>query len=98
MSWGVSACGFASKIAAQLEEQFSKINCTDPGEQETVQNVRACVAQTLATIEPDKAVSVMASGSMGYQKWGLGVNHPTSPHVGPYQSVDLKISPIHFTT
>jgi len=65
MSWSVSACGPASKIAEQLEQQFSKINLTDPGEQETVQHVRALVAQTLTTIDPEKAVQVSASGSMG---------------------------------
>lgn len=97
MSWSVSACGPSSKIAEQLEQQFSKINCTDPGEQATVQNVRSLVAQTLTTIDPDKVVNVSASGSMGYQKWGSGIKHATDPHVGPYQSVDLKISPIHFS-
>ncbi len=97
MSWSVSASGPAHKAAEQLEQQFSKINCSDPGEQETVQNVRALVAQTLSTIEPDKPVNVAASGSMGYKKWGDGIGHPDNPHVGPYQSVDLKISPIHFS-
>jgi hypothetical protein len=94
MSWSVSACGPASKIAEQLEQQFSKIKCTDPGEQETVQNVRKVVAQTVATIDPDKVVNVTASGSMGYKEWSSQV---TRPHIGPYQSVDLKISPIHFS-
>ena len=98
MSWSVSACGPAGQIAAQLEQQFSKINCTDPGEQETVQNVRALVAQTIATIDPAKPVNVTASGSMGYAHWGAGIGHATDPHNGPYQSVDLKISPIHFST
>ncbi len=46
MSWSVSACGPAAKAAEQLEQQFTKINCTDPGEQETVQKLRALVAQT----------------------------------------------------
>jgi len=89
MSWSVSACGPAAKAAEQLEQQFTKITCTDPGEQETVQKVRALVAQTLATIDPEKLVNVTGSGSMGYEEW--------SSHVGPYQSVDLKISPIHLT-
>ena len=84
MSWSVSACGPAVKAAEQLEQQFEKIKLSDPGEQETVQKVRALVSQTLATIDPEKPVSVSASGSMGY-------------HVGPYQSVDLKIWPIHFS-
>lgn len=97
MSWGVSACGPASKIAEQLEQQFSKINLSHPGEQETVQNIRTVVSQTLATIDPEKVVQVSASGSMGYQHWGAGYKHETDPHTGPYQSVDLKISPIHFS-
>jgi Rod binding domain-containing protein len=89
MSWSVSACGLASKLAEQLEQQFSKINCSDPGEQQTVQNVRTLVAQTITTIDPDKPVTVSASGSMGYKDY--------SSKSGPYQSVDLKISPIHFS-
>lgn len=89
MSWSVSACGAAAKAAEQLEQQFTKINLTDPGEQETVQHVRALVAQALATIDPEKPVNITASGSMGYTHRG--------PHTGPYQSVDLKIWPIHFS-
>ena len=54
MSWSVSASGAANKVAVQLEQQFANINCSDPGEQTTVQNVRALVAQTLSTIDPDK--------------------------------------------
>ena len=50
MSWSVSASGAANKVAVQLEQQFANINCSDPGEQTTVQNVRALVAQTLSTI------------------------------------------------
>jgi len=94
MSWSVSACGPAAKAAEQLEQQFTKIKCSDKGEQETVQNVRALVSQTLATIDPEKPVIVTASGSMGYKEWS---SQSTRPHVGPYQSVDLKISPIHFS-
>jgi len=93
MSWSVSASGAASKVAEQLEKQFAKINCTDPGEQETVQNVRKVVSQTLATIDPEKPVDVTASG-MGYKEWS---SESTRPHVGPYQRVDLKISQIHFS-
>ena len=89
MSWSVSACGPAAKAAEQLEQQFTKINCTDPGEQETVKGTRAVVAQTLATIDPDKVVSVTASGSMGYADYGTKAK--------PYQSVDLEIAPIHFS-
>jgi len=89
MSWSVSACGPAAKAAEQLEQQFSKINMNDKGEQETVQNTRALVAQTLATIDPGKPVTVAASGSMGFADWGA--------NTGPYQSVDLKIAPIHFS-
>lgn len=94
MSWSVSACGPASQIAEQLEQQFEKIKMKDSGEQETVNNTRALIAQTLKTIEPTKPVNVSASGSMGYRKWSSQV---TVPHEGPFQSVDLKIAPIHFS-
>jgi hypothetical protein len=89
MSWSVSACGFVPKIAEQLEQQFERINMNDKGEQETVQYVRKLVAQTLATIEPEKIIRVNASGSMGFKDW----QHKT----GSYQSVDLKIEPIHLS-
>jgi hypothetical protein len=89
MSWSVSACGPAAKAAEQLEQQFSKITMNDKGEQETVQNTRLLVSQTLAAIDPDKPVNVTASGSMGYANWGT--------HEKPYQSVDVKIAPIHFS-
>lgn len=89
MSWSVSACGFASKVAEQLEQQFERVNMNDKGEQETVQHVRKLFAQTLATIEPEKVMRVSASGSMGFKDW--------QNKTGPYQSVDLKIEPIHFS-
>ena len=89
MSWSVSACGPATTIAEQLEQQFKRVNMNDKGEQETVQNVRELVAQTLATIEPEKIVRVSASGSMGFKDW--------QKKTGAYQSVDLKIEPIHFS-
>lgn len=89
MSWSVSACGPAAKAAEQLEQQFEKIKMTDEGEQTTVQNTRALVAQTLGTIDPEKVVNVSASGSMGYADWGAKTK--------PFQSVDLKIAPIHFS-
>ena len=90
MSWSVSACGPAAKAAEQLEKQFARINCADPGEQETVRGVRAVVSQTLATVDPDKVVSVTAQGSMGYEDSGTKAK--------PFQYVELKIAPIHFTT
>ena len=89
MSWSVSACGPAAKAAEQLEQQFGKITMNDAGEQETVQNVRGLVAQTLATIGPENPVRVAASGSMGFTDW--------QNKAGPFQSVDLKIEPIHFS-
>jgi hypothetical protein len=89
MSWSVSACGPAAKAAEQLEQQFTKINMNDKGEQEIVNNVRLLVSQTLAITNPDKIVNVSASGSMGYADWGTKEK--------PYQSVDLKIAPIHFS-
>jgi hypothetical protein len=89
MSWSVAASGPAAKVAEQLEEQFSRIKMNDEGEQETVQGVRRLVAQTLGTFDSDKPISVAASGSMGFKHW--------QNKTGPYQSVDLKIAPIHFT-
>jgi hypothetical protein len=89
MSWSVSACGPASKIAEQLEQQFQRINMNDKGEQETVRLVHDLVLQTLATITPEKVMRVIASGSMGFKDW--------QNKIDPYQSVDLKIEPIHFT-
>lgn len=89
MSWSVSASGPAAKVAEQLERDFDRIKMNDEGEQETVQHARRLVAQTLGTIDPEKAVSVAASGSMGFKDW--------QNKTGPYQSVDLKIAPIHFT-
>ena len=89
MSWSVSACGYAPKVAEQLEQQFERVNMNDKGEQETVQNVRKLVSQTLATIDPEKIVRVSASGLMGFKDW--------QNKTGPYQSVDMKIEPIHFS-
>ena len=89
MSWSVSACGPTSKVAEQLEQQFERVNMNDKGEQETVQHARKLVAQTLATIEPDKIMRISASGSMGFKDW--------QNKTGAYQSVDLKIEPIHFS-
>ena len=91
MSWSVCACGPAPKIAEQLEQQFERVNMNDKGEQETVQYARKLVAQTLATIEPEKIMRVSASGLMGFKYW------QNKNKTGPYQSVDLKIEPIHFT-
>ena len=89
MSWSVSACGPASKIAEQLEQQFERVNMNDKGEQETVQHVRKLVAQTLTTIEPEKIMRISASGSMGFKDW--------QNKTGPYQSFDVKVEPIHFS-
>ena|SRR5208282_3778476 len=97
MSWSVSACGPASKIADQLEQQFERVNMTGQlaklydttGEQETVWHARKLIAQTLATIEPEKIMRVSASGSMEFMDW--------HNKTGAYQSVDLKIEPIHFS-
>ena len=91
MTWSVYACGPALKIAEQLEQQFERVNMNDKGEQETVQYARKLVAQTLATIEPEKIMRVSASGLMGFKDW------QNKNKTGPYQSVDLKIEPIHFT-
>lgn len=90
MSWSVSACGPVAKVAEQLEQQFSSIKMNDSGEQETVNGVRALFSQTLATMDPSRPVRAMASGSMGFKEW--------TAKTSPYQSVDLKIEPIHFTT
>jgi hypothetical protein len=76
-------------VAEQLEQQFTKINMSDPGEMETVKGARSLIAQTLRTIDPEKPMNVTASGSMGYALWDTRER--------PYQSVDLKIAPIHFS-
>lgn len=89
MSWSVAASGPAAKVAEQLEQQFGVIKMNDEGEQETVQNVRTLIAQTLSTIDPEKPVRVSASGSMGFKDW--------TNKTGAHQSVDLKIEPIHFS-
>lgn len=89
MSWSVSACGPAAKCAEQLEQQFEKVNMNDKGEQETVQHVRKLVAQTLTTFDPERPIRVGASGSMGFKDY--------TQKLSPYQSVDLKIEPIHFS-
>jgi len=96
MSWSVRACGPARQIAEQLEQQFSEIRCYEP-EQRVVESARKLIANALLATEPDKPVRVVGSGSLGFQKWGQGFDHPTDPHVGPYHSFDLKIEPIHFT-
>jgi hypothetical protein len=89
MSWSVSACGPASKIAEQLEQQFERVNMNDAGEQETVQHARKLISQALGTMDPERPIRVMASGSMGFKEW--------TSKSSPYQSVDLKIEPIHFS-
>jgi hypothetical protein len=96
MSWSVSACGPASQIAEQLEQQFSKIRCHEP-EQQVVEVARKLVATALSTTDPDKPLRISGSGSLGFKKWGSGLDHATDPHVGPFHSFDLKIEPIHFT-
>lgn len=88
-AWRVYAVGPAAKVAKQLARDFKQIKMYDEGEQETVQHVHRLVAQTLGTIDPEKTVSVTASGSMGFKDW--------KNKTGPYQSVDLKIESIHFT-
>jgi len=90
MSWSVSACGPAPKVAEQLEQQFANINVTDPAEMESVQTVRKLVAQALSPFDPDYPVRVMASGSQSWRDW--------SKKIGWYQSIDLKVEPIHFST
>ncbi len=90
MSWSVSACGPAAKAAEQLDKQFTNFSNFDKGEMETIQNTRTLVAQTLATIDPERPIRITASGSMGFKDY--------TAKTGPYQSVDLKIEPIHFTT
>jgi len=89
MPWSVNACGPAAKVAEQIEQQFAKIKVTDKREQETIQNARLLIYQTLATIDPEKPVKVFALGSLGY------ADYETKERM--FQSVDLKIMPIHFS-
>ncbi len=89
MSWSVAACGPAAKVAEQLDTQFGRISGYDSGEMETIKNTRGVVAKTLATFDPERPVRVTASGSMGYKDY--------TAKTSPYQSLDLKIEPIHFS-
>ena len=87
MSWSIGAIGKAADLIPQIAQQYERIKLNDAGEMETVKNVVALIAQTLATFDPAKPVKVSASGSMGF-----------ASKTGPYQSVSVTIEPIHFTT
>ena len=89
MSWSVSATGPASDVAKQVEKQIASVKLSDAGEMETVALVGGLLAQTLATFDPSKPVSVVANGSMGFKDWGT--------KAGPYQQYNIAVSPIHFS-
>jgi hypothetical protein len=90
MSWSVHATGTPAEVRGKLNEQFKgplaekPAGLADDGERETVQNAQDFIEQVLGTYAPDKAVSVDANGSMGFNDW--------LKKTGPYQNVYLKIA------
>lgn len=89
MSWSVSGTGPAQAVAEQIAKQIAAVNLNDAGEMETVRLCGELLAQTLSTFDPAKPVSVQASGSMGYKDW--------TAKTSPFQSYEIKVSPIHFS-
>jgi len=89
MSWSISSTGKAKDVAVEIAAQAGKINLSDAGEMETVAKVADTIAQTLSTFDPEKPVSVAASGHMGFSDW--------EKKTGQYQNVSLSIQVIHFT-
>ena len=89
MSWSVSGTGPAQTVAPQIEKQIAAVNLNDAGEMETVKLVGGLISQALGTFDPEKPVSVQASGSMGYKDW--------SAKTGPFQSFKIEVNPIHFS-
>ena len=90
MSWSLSGTGPAAQLLPQIAKQVAAVNLNDPGEMESVRLVGELLAQTLGTFDPDKPVSVQASGSMGYKDW--------QAKTGPFQSYKIEVMPIHFST
>jgi hypothetical protein len=89
LSWSVASSGKAPAVAADLTVQIGKLSFADAGETETVQKTGELIAQTLGTFDPEKLVSVSASGHLGFADWGA--------KIGPYQNVKIEIVPIHLS-
>ncbi len=91
MSWSVNGSGTPAEVRGQLSEQFKgplaekPAGLSDDGERETVHRIHETIEQVLATFDPEKTVTVSASGHMGFRNWDT--------KEGPYQNVSLSIGP-----
>lgn len=91
MSWSVSASGTSAEARGQLSQQFkgplaeAPSGLSDDGERETVQQVSDLLEQILATFDPNKRVTITASGHMGFSDW--------DKKAGCYQSVNITVAP-----
>lgn len=86
MSWSVSAVGKAEAVAKEISIQFAKSGkCMEP--EETIKNaVAGTIAVALQAQDPQIAVKVQASGSMGYKNW--------KDHAGCGNSLNITIEPM----
>jgi len=91
MSWSVNASGKIADVRGQLSEQFKgplaekPAGLYDDGERKTVEMIRDSVDQCLSTFGPDKTVSVIAFGHMGFADY--------ETKKGGYQEVTVSIKP-----
>jgi hypothetical protein len=91
MSWSVSASGTPAEVRGRLSEQFKgplaekPAGLNDDGERETVRLIAETIEQCLGTFDPQKTVSVSASGHMGSEGY--------TTKAGAYQNVSLSITP-----
>ncbi len=86
MSWSISAIGKAQAVASGMAKQFAVPQCQEP--EETVRQAAAhVIAVSLASQDPNIAVKVSASGSMGFKDY--------SAKTGPYNNVSIVIEPLH---
>lgn len=90
MSWSINSTGLRPAVEAQVVEAAKSINLADAGEMETATRSVALIGQALAVMSEDMLVKVEAYGSMGYRDWGA--------KTGAYQSLCVKVEPIHQTT
>lgn len=89
MSWSINATGKPADVIRAANEQAAGFRFSDAGENDTLNNVRQTIVQTVGTFDPDKIVRVDAAGSMAFDDWGT--------KTGPSQYVSLKIEAIHIT-
>jgi hypothetical protein len=90
MSWSVNASGTPEEVKTALQDEFaSPLDDTnglpDAGEKETVRKVSDAIMHTLDTFDPEKLVTVSASGHMGFDN--------LDTKTGTYQSVSMSIAP-----